>query len=709
MLNSTIAAIMMPKCVTKNDSKGNVTMVGKDDSTVRDRRCLSHEYPGMVEHHEKIMEDSCHSKEKKPRPPKEKAHTHNMNNNNPSIWAGPSTTTPLVPARTTPQATAQAVVAHLPREDASTVSGGEARYWSHHFGLPTASTQKQYAHVQLQTSAAAVVSQVSFAPFGTVGGKSPTLAVAGGPRVGLYGTSAESALTRALATGHKANNNSNGNNNERITTLSSPDRQISTAGALALTAAYRSDGRLLAIGTAQGAVLVADVKSRAILTTLGNKQSNDAPTRTIAWCRDGQRLVSGSDDGVVRLWALRSNQPLAQATILRGHGDAVRAIAVWEASLRTQGRFPYDGLVFSGSLDGTVRVWKLNDAGEEAKGETENGDPCLAIMTHGDPVQSLLVLYASGNAGVPCWLLSAGGTTVKVWNPLSGACIQTIDARHRQTITSLIAMPRFSPNENEEKSENESTPQQLRILTAGLDGLVRIHGWNAVTGRLQAHWHGTNVGVAITALAADRAGHCLALGTVDGRVWVRQWRRRKTARKRQRQAPSAGTYAFFQRGMDTSPLSGDYVVTANEGNKRRKTLRKYDVALKEFRYGDALDEALLTRDPKVVMSVLEELGRRRGLTISLSNRDEDSLEPVLAFVAKYITRPRYSALLVGVADKLLDIYSPVAGQSEVIDELFTKLKEQITHECAVHQNLLVLQGQVEAILASVEDEEYYAT
>jgi U3 small nucleolar RNA-associated protein 15 len=261
-------------------------------------------------------------------------------------------------------------------------------------------------------------------------------------------------------------------------------------------------------------------------------------------------------------------------------------------------------------------------------------------------------------------------------------------------------MPRKQPDNPDQ--------QLLRVWTGALDGLLRVHSWNPITGTLQ-HLHGVNLDLpGITALTASM--HRIAIGTVDGRVLVRERISSSalTARKRTRDPP-AGTYAFFQRGMNTNPVSGDYVVQDQHDGKRRKSLKKYDVALRQFRYGDALDEALATRDPKIVVNVLEELGRRRGLAIALSNRDEESLEPVLAFVAKCIVRPRFSPILIGVAEKLLDIYSPVAGQSEVIDELFTKLKEQVSHECTVHQSLLCLQGQVETILAAVEDELYYGS
>lgn len=108
------------------------------------------------------------------------------------------------------------------------------------------------------------------------------------------------------------------------------------------------------------------------------------------------------------------------------------------------------------------------------------------------------------------------------------------------------------------------------------------------------------------------------------------------------------------------------------------------------------------------MAVLEELGKRRGLTIALSNRDEESLEPILSFTVRYIARPQFSSLLIGVAHKLCDVYGGVTGQSETIDELFDKLRNRVRDECRVQRSLLKIVGQLDSIMtASAEMEVAY--
>ena len=48
---------------------------------------------------------------------------------------------------------------------------------------------------------------------------------------------------------------------------------------------------------------------------------------------------------------------------------------------------------------------------------------------------------------------------------------------------------------------------------------------------------------------------------------------------------------------------------------------------------------------------------------------------------------------------IIDIYGNVAGQSETIDELFVKLRIQVSAECQAQKSLLMLMGQLDAVLA----------
>jgi U3 small nucleolar RNA-associated protein 15 len=299
----------------------------------------------------------------------------------------------------------------------------------------------------------------------------------------------------------------------------------------------------------------------------------------------------------------------------------------------------------------------------------------------------------SDGPDVPVWLLSAGGTTIKVWNPITGQCLSTISTQHRKTITSLLPVVRSDYQDDGAKIKAAS----WRIMTSSVDGLLQFHSWDAATGGME-HLYSTKIGDSITSLAMDSSGDRIAIGTASGEVFVKMRGPSINPKKRTRD-PKAGTYSYFQRGLNAEPSEGDFTVTS-EGKKRK--LRSFDEALKQFRYSDALDDALATRRPRDVVAVLEELGKRRGLTAALANRDEELLEPILSFTIRYINRPHFTGLLIGIAHKLIDVYGDVTGQSETIDELFAKLKKQVGNECRAQKDLLRLVGQIDALMTSSE-------
>eukprot|EP00339_Tiarina_fusa_P026587 CAMPEP_0117012646 /NCGR_PEP_ID=MMETSP0472-20121206/10600_1 /TAXON_ID=693140 ORGANISM="Tiarina fusus, Strain LIS" /NCGR_SAMPLE_ID=MMETSP0472 /ASSEMBLY_ACC=CAM_ASM_000603 /LENGTH=595 /DNA_ID=CAMNT_0004715771 /DNA_START=158 /DNA_END=1942 /DNA_ORIENTATION=- len=554
----------------------------------------------------------------------------------------------------------------------------EARYWTQKLGLGSAkysAAKRKFAQpktLMLSPKGPAIVNQVLFGP--PLNTKNSPLAVVSGPRVSLYGTSPSSNFFRSTS---RHTSSLFGNKID-------PDRQVQTGGNVAHCGAFRNDGRLLAVGTEVGDVRVCDVTMRATLATF---KASTLPVRSLQWFRNGQFLLAGGDDGLARIWNLGSTDKRKPILTLAGHGDVIRSTALWQRS-ETSATTEWTQLAITGSYDHTIRVWNVKDP-DVATDE----DRCISILSHGFPVEALC-LMESQDPDVPVWLLSVGGTTMKVWNPISGQCNSTVSTQHRKTITSLQAVVRSNLSD-----DTKTKSLAWRILTSSLDGLLQFHSWDPAAGTLD-HLYSTALDYAISSVVADPTGDRLAIGTTTGEVVVKVKGPSTVATKRARE-PFAGTYSFFQRGMNADADAGDYTV-ASQGKKRK--LRSFDVALKQFRYGDALDDALATRRPKDVVAVLEELGKRRGLEAALSNRDEELLEPVLSFTTRYINRPHYTSLLVGIAHKLIDIYGDVTGQSEMIDELFAKLKAQVGNECRAQASLLQLVGQIDCVMAASEFE-----
>jgi len=612
-----------------------------------------------------------------------------------------------------PQAAVARSVTFATSSDSGSSNPNEQRWWCSKFGLgPTKLIPSQKSgskptapsRVVFETASKAAISQILFSPKGQA---CHQLAIVAGPRVSLYGPGGNCALARALARGGGAPStepNLFGKNVADDGVDIRPDRSVGTGGHPARCASFRRDGRLIAVGTDSGDVRVCDTTSRATLRTFRASGGGGHPVRAVQWLSDGKRLVSGGDDAIVRVWDLGggggsvggsgdSASPILQMT---GHGDSVRSMVV----LRVKGTSTtstvkkQEGIrtmAISGSYDHTIRVWDLEGVSQGVGLDRGDQDRCMAIMDHGAPVEDLLVLPSSESQPQPL-VVSAGGTIVKVWNPLTGECVVDLNTKHSKTITSICLIDIIRNDElGKERISNK------RLVTAGLDGLIRIHAADDISANLP-YLHGVKTPHPITAIRASPDGARFVVGTSNGIVTVRQRAKiipQGVSLKRKARI-QAGTYSYFMRGADVSADADDHIVLLD---KKRK-LKSYDVMLKQFRYGDALDEALNGRQPDAIVAVLEELGKRRGLTQALSNRDEESLEPILSFTTKFITKPRYSPVLIGVADKLCDIYSGVVGQSENIDEYFDKLRRHVKDECRTQKSLLRLIGQIDAVMCA---------
>lgn len=109
------------------------------------------------------------------------------------------------------------------------------------------------------------------------------------------------------------------------------------------------DGRLLAVGYADGVVLLLGVEDPTSPVPLG---TSGPPILGLAWTPTGRWIVSGNLDGEIRVWDVRSRQMVRSFR----HAPWVTSLAVSPC-----GRY----LITAGG-SGDVRFWKLPD-GEELR------------------------------------------------------------------------------------------------------------------------------------------------------------------------------------------------------------------------------------------------------------------------------------------------------------------------------------------------------
>jgi U3 small nucleolar RNA-associated protein 15 len=417
---------------------------------------------------------------------------------------------------------------------------------------------------------------------------------------------------------------------------------------------YRKDGKLLLAGDAGGNVKVFDVTSKSLLRQF---RGHTAAVRAATWSSSGLQIYSGSDDHAIRVWDLGTEDSLWYRR--NAHTDYIR----------TMSSNPVAPEVFvSGSYDHTLKLWDTRQK------------KSTATFHHGAPVESCLI-SPSGTL-----LFSAGSNELKIWDILTGSLINTF-SNHQKNITGIC----MDSNSN-------------RLLSCGLDGHVKIYSLDTLEVK-----YGLKYSEPILSMALSKKTNKLILGFVSGNIMIRN--KEESGSSQSQMKLKQGTDGFDQTGGagGGSNVSRFYKGTGSHQMKRSAyddvveterfhRLHQYDIYLKQFRYSDVLDLALKSRNPVIVITILEELCRRNGLTISLNGRDESTLEPLISFCSKYISLPKYTRLLIQVIHRVLDIYGQVLKTSDAMDELFHKLNQQVKLELSFHRQIMRVMGSLDGII-----------
>jgi len=311
----------------------------------------------------------------------------------------------------------------------------------------------------------------------------------------------------------------------------------------------------------------------------------------------------------------------------------------------------------------------------------------VASYDHGSPVEACVVLPGGS------LLVSAGTDTIKIWDLLGGGGegkgpLHSF-SNHAKTITGLT-------------TDREGS----RLLSASLDGHVKVYDLQTYDVLHSLRFSGPLLSVGLSPNKGK-----LMVGKADGTLSIRT-RRAATTGGTSSSLPSSssslfpkssttpllfgGTAKYFQRGKNAVASTGDFEVEL----AKRHRLAPYDVSLKGFKYQEALDKALESRNPRTIVAVLDELVMRRGLKIALTGRDEAGLEPLLAFLARYLNHPDFALSLGEACHFVLDMYAPMVGQSPVLDELMGRVARGVKAEVGVQREMLEMLGAMEMVMAT---------
>ncbi|CCM01592.1 uncharacterized protein FIBRA_03652 [Fibroporia radiculosa] len=430
----------------------------------------------------------------------------------------------------------------------------------------------------------------------------------------------------------------------------------------------RGDGKLVIAGDDTGLIQIFDINSRAILRTL---DSHKQPVHVTKFSSlDQTRVLSCSDDTTVKLWDVPSQSCIATFT---DHTDYVRSGQVSTSS-------PH--LILTGSYDTTVRLY---DSRTGACEMLMGGDTGEGGSHNTAPVEQVL-MFPSGTIA-----LSSAGPILRVWDLVAGGRCTRALSNHQKTITAMVFDTKAS-----------------RLLTGGLDQMVKVYD---VSTYKVVHTMRYPAPVLCLAISPDETH--IAAGMSDGTLSVRR-RQPKASEPAAADLNSAlrssnyesylgGTIPPIGQGRVRQKIKSKPIGDADElkvESRRKKRLRDYDKMLKGFKYSAALDSVLRKVPPTTKFALIQELIHRDGLHSALAGRDDVLLEPILGLLLKYVADPRFGEMVCDMAGVVIEMYTPVLGQSPLIDTLFARLRKKVAAELRFQQELVRTKGALDMLLSS---------
>ncbi|MDX8033605.1 NACHT domain-containing protein [Lentzea sp. BCCO 10_0856] len=190
----------------------------------------------------------------------------------------------------------------------------------------------------------------------------------------------------------------------------------------------------------------------------------------ITWSPDNTHILTGSNDGIARVWDTTTGQQIHQ---LAGHTDVVNAIACSPDNTR----------IYTGGEDRTARIW-----------DTTTGRQIHQLTGHTDAVGA--IACSPDNTRV---LTGDDGGDVRIWDTTTGRQIHQLIGH--ETWLNTVAW----------------SPDNTRALTGSNDGSIRI--WDTTTAR-QIHKLTGHKG-AVFAIACSSDNTRIITGGADRsvRIW----------------------------------------------------------------------------------------------------------------------------------------------------------------------------------------------
>lgn len=193
--------------------------------------------------------------------------------------------------------------------------------------------------------------------------------------------------------------------------------------------AWSADGKHISAGADDGTILIWDAETAELCAddpsiTMDavtdfrlvpqphSSQGHMGPVRGLAFTIDGKHLVSGGDDGILRLWRVDSSGERVRRTY-EGHVGAIQGVSINGDS----------SLCASAGSDGTARVWALRSGA------------CVHVLA-GHVGPAYCVSFTKEGNGRR--LITGGHDhNVVVWNARTGTVLQKMELLHRSYVLGI--------------------------------------------------------------------------------------------------------------------------------------------------------------------------------------------------------------------------------------------------------------------------------
>jgi len=164
----------------------------------------------------------------------------------------------------------------------------------------------------------------------------------------------------------------------------------------------------------------------------------------------------------------------------------------------------------------------------------------------------------------------------------------------------------------------------------------------------------------------------------------------------------ASSYRYFLRGKCEKTTEMETLITG----QKKIHFRAYVQHLKRCAYKDALDAALASRAPKLVMAVLEDLSGKGVLEMAITDRKAVSVAPLLDFLNEYIAYPQFTKTILHVTNLLLNLYGGLLNRDFQIKKKIHSIIEHLKLEVSLQEDLMEVHGILEPILVTFLTQNY---